>query len=52
MYAVEFAGFNDGLPYEEFRNDDLARALVVADVKREENPRVKWRVVEIIEDFS
>lgn len=52
MYAVEFQGFNDGVPYEEFRTDDLARALVVADTKREERPKVKWRVVEIIEDFS
>ena len=52
MYAVEFQGFNDGVPYEELKTDDLAKALSVADVKREENPRVKWRVVEIIEDFS
>ncbi len=52
MYVIEFEGYNDGVPYESWRTDDLEVALSGVAKERQNNDKVKWRVIQIVEDFA
>jgi hypothetical protein len=52
MYAVEYAGFNDGMPNEYGRYNTEEHALSSLIECRKDNPKVKWRAIKIIENFA
>jgi hypothetical protein len=53
-FLVEFEGFNDGLPYREPETEVYStakEAKAVAEVMRKKYPKVRFRVIQIVEDF-
>lgn len=52
IYRIELQGHNDGLPYEEAQYSNLKKASRALAFLRNDNPRVKWRLIEVLDDFS
>jgi hypothetical protein len=52
MYRVELEGFNDGVPYEKFRCDSFPMAVEYAERMRKQHPRVRFRVISVLEDYK
>jgi len=51
-YVVEQEGYNDGLPYVASRHLTLEAGLRNLAAHREENSKVRYRLIHIIEDYS
>lgn len=51
-YRIEVEGYNDGLPYEEGQHTSCVKADEDIKRRRKENPKVRFRLIEVIEDFS
>ena len=52
MFVIEFEGFNEGVPYEQERfQGDEESAIKRLEKFQTENPRVRWRLIEIKKDF-
>ena len=51
-FVIELEGFNDGYPYEEERLDNGVHALRRLSILRKENPKVRWRLIEIVKDYD
>lgn len=52
MYVVEYAGYNDGMPNEYGKYNTQEQALRNLIECRKDNPKVKWRLIKIVEDFA
>jgi hypothetical protein len=52
FYIVELEGFNDGHPYVVSRHARSGDAYRSAKDHRESNPKVRYRVIHVLEDFE
>lgn len=51
-FVIEHEGHNDGYPYEEERWNNGVHALRRLSILRKENPKVRWRLIEIVGDYD
>lgn len=51
-YIVEMEGYNDGHPYFVSRHAGAGAAHRSAKEHRESNPKVRYRIIHVLEDFA
>lgn len=52
FYIVELEGYNDGHPYVASRHGTLGAANRPLREHRESNPKVRYRLIHVIEEFK
>ena len=52
MFAVEFEGYNDGVPCQVWLGTSMDVGYQVLEANKKDNNKVRWRLVQILRDWS